>query len=357
MPYNNSENIKCYENSPYIQGIESYRENMLLNQKINEIVAKSLSPRKTLKLLKNLKKQAWKSELAISHINYYIKYYSEKIHKRYYFVLRVLFVFSIPVGLIITTSNIQNNILKLEAIKKARQESNLNIYGSKLANTSLTRYPNNFIDSNPPATLDIEYKIKRESNTKYDSEERLIANCYFDKVIFSGDENIVEILNNKMDHLYEDFQSMEETLLDYASVGEMGNYDDFYYPYFCTHEFSSIYIGENFISISANEYWYAGGVTSLDTVAYNYSTNSGKEITLIDILNLSEQEIRKKIIDCTLKRTKEIGIPDSEINTSIIKSMPLSDISFYQDNSGLYVFFATGQISYDANGQINVPIE
>lgn len=196
-----------------------------------------------------------------------------------------------------------------------------------------------------------EYTIDKEVIFTKNSTGANVAEISFEVPVFSSDK--YKLIAESMDKKKEDFFELnEESFTFYVLQGEKSDYREGDFPYYCTSSIEKIHYMNGYCSVLTNFRWYAGGISSYDLIPYNFSVESGDEITLDEICQIQEDELKKTI----LKELDKKGMEYDESLKDTINVYDMDDFRFYFDDTGIYVVFMTGEISCYAGGCITIPV-
>lgn len=201
------------------------------------------------------------------------------------------------------------------------------------------------------AVSQCEYTIEKEEILTKDSTQATVAELSFEVPVFQNDgyEMITEAMNKKKEEFFEE---NEELFSLYVSDGEESDYREGYFPYYCTSSLGEIYSMNGYCSVQTTFDWYAGGTASHDLIPYNFSVETGEEITLDEVVQIQNDEL-KKIIWSELDRQ---GIEYDDFTEATIDAYEIDEFHFYFDETGINIVFMTGEISYNAVGCITIPV-
>lgn len=210
----------------------------------------------------------------------------------------------------------------------------------------------NTIDKFNEVVEQCEYSIDKKEILTKNSAKATVAEISFEVPVFSSDgyKMITEAMNEKKENFFEE---KEELFIYHVSEGEESDYREGYFPYYCTSSIGKIYCMNGYCSVQTNFEWYAGGVSSHDLIPYNFSIESGEEITLSEVFQIQEDELKKMIWSEVDKQ----GIEYDDFGKAIIDAYEMDEFRFYFDNTGIYIVFVTGEISYTAAGCITIPVK
>lgn len=234
---------------------------------------------------------------------------------------------------------------------KNNDESNNN-------NENLNQDENNKTDDAPKDEIKIKdhaiFQTKvNKANTKFLVEmhfptiENYNNNEIFDKI----NNSITELENSLINNANEFFSDFEEDPNEYPTD----------LSYNLTYNIALQ--NNNYISFQFVLYEYFGG-THPDTepLARTYDLNTGEEITLDKVFNISEEEYKDLIVKYVIEQSKERFKDDDSVVESINEEILKCNIypnSFYIKDNNLVIFY----YSYDflcyaiGNQEFNIPLD
>jgi hypothetical protein len=194
------------------------------------------------------------------------------------------------------------------------------------------------------------YHIERIDNSVKNSHGEIVAECYYDKVVFDKEE--YQACNAVTERYADSFFESTGYFFEYVEEGKESDYTEGYFPYCNLQQFEHVeYVGD-YVSIRLSYDWYAGGVTEADIMSINMD-KEGNEITVADVLDMPEEECREKAYQMTIDFLKEIDSYDPMM-TSNLQNYQVSDYHFYLENHTCYLIYQKYEIADGATGSIEI---
>lgn len=198
-----------------------------------------------------------------------------------------------------------------------------------------------------------KYHIERIDNSLKNTLGAKVVECYYDKVIIDDPE--YEDCNVLLEKDASDFISGSDEFLEEAeSIGKESDYNDGNFPYYYTCIFKHIEFVGDYVSIRMEGNWFEGGTSESDIVSLNMD-KSGKKITLVDVLNIPEEECLEMAYNTTVNFLRFNGYYDEE-SVEYLKSYKISDYNFYLEDGVCYLCFYKYEVTYGAAGSLAIEI-
>ncbi|MBQ8188514.1 MAG: DUF3298 domain-containing protein [Lachnospiraceae bacterium] len=207
---------------------------------------------------------------------------------------------------------------------------------------------------------DFTYEVVREDASYTTEDGKTITDVHFEKLVFSNPDDALTKINNTLDaHCQEvlkaDGDDVKRTAIeDYQYWGDVMVES----PYMSTNDIVDVYMNEQYLSITMERQWFAGGVMNIDKKGYNFDLNTGEEITVATLFN-SEEEAKKAIVDASLDfvRSPEGSnymFMDAE---NVINQYDIQKYNFSFDENTIYILYQTYELAAGADGNIVVEVE
>ncbi len=203
------------------------------------------------------------------------------------------------------------------------------------------------------AQLETAYYIRH-----VDYDEGLPVSIYLETPVFREDSPALNKIEQQLDELREQFVAdrvptvHEYVRSDLESGSESPSAED---PYVAAWSATMFTFDRKLVSFGISYDWYMGGVYDYGMTCYNFSAETGKRLTLADVTNGTEAEIKERIVNALLAQypgVEEAGVMETPMDA--IRGMKMEDFSFYVKDGAVHVFFSKYEITYGAAGAFDV---
>ncbi len=195
----------------------------------------------------------------------------------------------------------------------------------------------------------VNYKIEKDDVSFYNKDRNLTLTQYFEKIIITDKGKNFDNINSEIQKESDKFivQAKENE----AFIADEGYASDMHYTN--THSAKVFLNNDGILSIKMVTQWYMGGVHNSDEYGLNFDLNTGKKLSIENILNMSRGDAEKYIKDESKKQIQE-GFFDDAPKT--IDSYNLNDFAFYLDDDYIYLCYPTYSLAPGAAGCITMKI-
>ena len=203
-----------------------------------------------------------------------------------------------------------------------------------------------------------KYTIVKDKK-QYNYDGTLAAQISYKKVVFKGKSKAKDKINKSINKYVRAYMSIWDELKDYAvslntdeaTVGADNGYTNF------ELKMSVSKNDKKYISVKCQEYSYYQGAAHPNSYIFglNYSTKTGKKLTIKNVVDENLSEIKEKIIKKLDKMSKDdIFFEDYK---DIIYKYKAKDFTFYIKKNYVHVIINTDEIAPHAAGYFDVKLK
>lgn len=204
--------------------------------------------------------------------------------------------------------------------------------------TAFLHTPPQLIQAESNASI-IGYELKTVKKEYKDKKGNVRGVVSFQYPKFLGDSSAVKKINKQLKKARKQFfdsnnaKNIKETTKDSIKNNRF-HYDTD--QYFWTSGSGMAYGKDNIVSFYVEENWYAGGVHNRYYYGLNYDLNTGKELTIDDVI---EGDAKSEILKAAKKYCK-----DDAVAYEIVKNT--KKYNFYFDPGKVYICYGSYELSH-----------
>lgn len=178
------------------------------------------------------------------------------------------------------------------------------------------------------------------------------ARIYFEIPVFEETSESYKAVNAYMRGLRDDFFTPENDNLTSAweSVISTIHAENEEYCYFRNAVIKSD--TDEYVSISILYEWWVGGVADYGSDSYTFSKETGELLSLTDIVDLPEDEIKNLIME----RLKERDAGENVLELDRISKYDLDDFEFNIADEAVWIMFDKYEAAYGAYGGFDIKL-
>lgn len=190
-----------------------------------------------------------------------------------------------------------------------------------------------------------------------DLSEGLPVEMFFEIPVFSGESDAARRINAdladvKRAYLENDAPAVLETVREMTGT-EYGPTPEA--PY-CNARTATVHTCDAaLVSVTIAYDWYMGGVMDYGVDSYAYDAVTGERLTLRDLIDAPDDDIRASIADAFLAQypdSEDAGV--TEPPADAIRAMDVADFHFYVEDGKAHVVFNKYEITCGAAGMFDV---
>lgn len=208
------------------------------------------------------------------------------------------------------------------------------------------------------------YSVETVQETLNGDNGEPIATISYEKPVLVGESEEINIINQSIENdCKKMFDEYKDRLFSYAQTDyDNKTEDNIYYFHYYTSACEITNNNNGVISLKMTSEWYAGGVSSTNYYGLTYSLETGKALSLADVVEGSSSEIKERVVSASKKymsKHSEIGWWNDEIQNALdtIKNYEVSEYKYYLKGNKAYICFDTYELTAGAGGAQIISIE
>ena len=194
------------------------------------------------------------------------------------------------------------------------------------------------------------YSVETVQDSLTDDNGEIIATISYEKPILEGESKEINLINQSIENdCKKIFDEYRDRLFSYAQIDydNRTTYDIYYY---CTYDCVVTNNDNGVISFKITSNWYAGGVSSTNYYGLTYSLETGKALSLADVVEGSSSEIKKRVVAASknyMRKHSEIGWLNDELYNAqnIINNYEVSKYKYYLKGNKAFICFDTYELA------------
>ena len=199
-------------------------------------------------------------------------------------------------------------------------------------------------------TEKISYTIERHDSSIVD-EAGYGLERYYDLFQLNSDSDDCKETNAAFNELYDKF-SQESENTDFDMFAKEAQSREALY--INTLEAQVREENDEYISLLHTSRWYMGGVYNENYDGFVISAQTGKEMTLPELLGQSQETLLPEIKDTVLTYMSKVELADSNME-NVVAGLEINDVDFYVENGTVYLLFDTYVLAAGAAGPMVIP--
>ncbi|MDE7310705.1 MAG: DUF4163 domain-containing protein [Eubacterium sp.] len=234
---------------------------------------------------------------------------------------------------------------KLKKQRKYRKMAAVPALCMALASIMLICCQPDTISAAEPAAA-VGYTMKTEKAEYKDSSGRVRGIVSFEYPQFEGTSKGIQAVNQKIVKQKEKFMNSDDAKSIKQSTEwavQNDRFYDEYEQYFCQRFCNVTYNKNGIVSLSMLREWYGGGVHNSSVYGLNYNLNTGKKLTVRDVIS---GNVKKKIEKALKKQMPEAGI--SYDPSEVVRNR--KDYQFYLKDGMVYICFDSYELNQGGRG-------
>lgn len=203
-----------------------------------------------------------------------------------------------------------------------------------------------------PEYAPLSYTTSTKDASVFDAGGSVVGDLHFECVVFDGEAEGLHRINAYLAQEAENRLHNEdaERFRSYVNEALTNSAQDLVaQPFFDTFEVQSVFNDDKYISITMNSSWFAGGVSNIDTIGYNFLIETGELIGIEGLFGGDAAAAHDAVVQASLEMIQgsDAFWPDAE---DIIRDFVVEPTMFCFDEDTIYVSYPTYVLSYGGAG-------
>ena len=196
------------------------------------------------------------------------------------------------------------------------------------------------------------YSVEQMDHSTYDTATgEPFIEAYYQKVVLEGDSEAIKAVNALIEEDYNRYvndnavDTFEETFSTHPAYSTES-------PFIFTHSAAVTHNEDNILSIRIIQESFFGGVFNVNSYGMTFDTETGKAVTLIELTDMSEEELLATLVDVTWSQIHYDDLfPDAK---ETLESLTLDDYLFYVELGEIVLAFPTYTFGPGAAGSTTI---
>ena len=202
----------------------------------------------------------------------------------------------------------------------------------------------------PAKAESAEWEMVRDDRSLTDADGNVILHLYRDRPVLKGDSGAVKAINDYLEQANEAFFDD-----DFESYVE-GTTASAEHPYYNTSDGYVTHNADGVLSVSNWQAWSMGGVFNLIPTGYNFDLNTGKLLTISDLVSAEEDMLIAYLRGVIHHYMTDIGLPMDTYAHERLNSYTVADLGFRVDpDGGITLLIPVYELGPGAAGSMEIP--
>lgn len=215
--------------------------------------------------------------------------------------------------------------------------------------------PDEYTNAEPETQAEViydsaEYKTEKDDVSFDNHNSNLYLTQYFERIVLTDENekfrNINALIKEKSDAFLAEAKENEAFTTDEKFITNM--------QYVNHHTANVTKNSDGIISIKMTATKFMGGVYNMDTYGLNYDLNTGEELSLTTVLDMSKNDALEYLRE---ESKKQIGEGFYENAAEIIDNYKFENFSYYLQDGAIYLCYPTYTLAPGAAGSVVMRIE